>query len=70
MLDYSLDVIEHEGLVANAAARGQQLLDGLDPQDVAAMKRVVDADRSYVPVQSAYAPVEQPRSFGPFNIRF
>lgn len=25
---------------------------------------------SYAPVQSAYAPVEQPRSFGPFNIRF
>ncbi len=24
----------------------------------------------YAPVQSAYAPVEQPRSFGPFNFRF
>jgi hypothetical protein len=25
---------------------------------------------AYVPVQSAYAPVEQSRSFGPFNIKF
>jgi hypothetical protein len=25
---------------------------------------------SYAPLQSAYAPVEQPRSFGPFNFRF
>jgi hypothetical protein len=24
----------------------------------------------YAPVQSAYAPVEQPRSFGPFSFRF
>jgi cell division protein FtsN len=25
---------------------------------------------SYAPVRSAYAPVEQPRSFGPFSFRF
>jgi hypothetical protein len=25
---------------------------------------------SYAPVQSAYAPVEQPRSFGPFSFKF
>ena len=25
---------------------------------------------AYAPIQSAYAPVEQPRSFGPFGIKF
>jgi hypothetical protein len=56
----------------SSAARARVAARNAQKRVVVVAQRAAPTQRmaSYTPVQSAYAPVEQPRSFGPFSFRF
>jgi hypothetical protein len=56
----------------SSAARARVAARNAQKRVVVVAQRAAPTERmaSYTPVQSAYAPVEQPRSFGPFSFRF